>query len=84
MDAELRLRLASAIVIEGPKACGKTSTAAPVAAIDEAGETPWRFADRIDTKKCRGPALLAVIMGNGLRSVRPDAVAVIPISCVER
>jgi hypothetical protein len=50
-----------------------------VAAIDEASETLRRFADRIDTKKCGDPSLLAVITGNGFGYVRPDGVAVIPI-----
>ena len=49
------------------------------AAIDEASETLRRFADRIDTKKCGDPSLLAVITGNGFGYVRPDGVAVIPI-----
>ena len=49
------------------------------AAIDEASASLRRFADRIDTKKCGEPALLAVITGNGFGYVRPDGVAVIPI-----
>jgi len=49
------------------------------AAIDEASATLRRFADRIDTKKCGAPAVLAVITGNGFGYVRPDGVAVIPI-----
>ena len=55
------------------------STSATVAAIDEASATLRRFADRIDTKKCGAPAVLAVITGNGFGYVRPDGVAVIPI-----
>jgi hypothetical protein len=120
IEAELRRRLASAgaVVIEGPKACGKTATAETLAAsvvlldvdeqarraadvdavveaqdgrwaafevklgqaaIDEAGHSLRRFADRIDTKKCGEPAVLGVITGNGFAYVRPDGVAVIPI-----
>lgn len=48
-------------------------------AIDEASETLRRFAERIDTKKCGEPAVLAVITGNGFGYVRRDGVAVIPI-----
>ena len=47
--------------------------------IDEASETLRRFAERIDTKKCGEPAVLAVITGNGFGYVRRDGVAVIPI-----
>jgi hypothetical protein len=55
------------------------TVAAIDAAIDEASATLRRFADRIDTKKCGAPAVLAVITGNGFGYVRPDGVAVIPI-----
>jgi predicted AAA+ superfamily ATPase len=48
-------------------------------AIDEASATLRRCAERIDTKRCGEPALLAVITGNGFGYVRPDGVAVIPI-----
>jgi predicted AAA+ superfamily ATPase len=48
-------------------------------AIDEASETLRRFVDRIDTRKCGTPQVLAVITGNGFSYVRPDGVAVIPI-----
>ena len=48
-------------------------------AIDEASATLRRFADRVDTKKCGGPAALAVTTGNGYGYIRPDGVAVIPI-----
>ncbi len=48
-------------------------------AIDEASETLRRFAERIDTRKCGEPAVLAVITGNGFGYVRRDGVAVIPI-----
>ncbi len=48
-------------------------------AVDEAAATLLRFADRVDTRKCGSPAMLAVITGNGFGYVRPDGVAVIPI-----
>lgn len=48
-------------------------------AIDEASETLRRFVDRIDSRKCGTPQVLAVITGNGFSYVRPDGVAVIPI-----
>ena len=51
-------------------------------AIDEAAATLRKFADRIDTKKCGKPAMLAVITGNGYGYVRPDGVAVIPIGAL--
>lgn len=47
--------------------------------IEEAAATLRTFAERIDTKKCGEPAVLAVITGNGYGYVRPDGVAVIPI-----
>ena len=47
--------------------------------IDEASKTLRRFADRVDTRTCGEPAMLAVITGNGFGYIRPDGVAVIPV-----
>lgn len=52
------------------------------AGIDGAAATLRKFADRIDTKKCGAPTVLAVITGNGYGYVRPDGVAVIPIGAM--
>jgi hypothetical protein len=49
---------------------------------DEGAAQLLRFVERIDTRKCGGPAVLGVIVGAGYGHVRRDGVAVIPIGAL--
>jgi predicted AAA+ superfamily ATPase len=50
--------------------------------VDVAAASLTRFADRIDTARCRAPALLGVIVATGYGYRREDGVAVIPIGAL--
>jgi hypothetical protein len=50
--------------------------------VEEAAANLLRFADRVDTKKCGPPRMLAVITGLGLGYTRPDGIHVIPIGAL--
>jgi uncharacterized protein len=50
--------------------------------IDEAAASLLRFAERVDTARCRNPALLGVIVATGYGYRREDGVAVIPVGAL--
>ncbi len=52
------------------------------AAIDEAATHLLKFAAKVDTKKIGAPAFIGIIVGAGFGYVRPDGVAVIPVSAL--
>ncbi len=47
--------------------------------LDEAAANLLRFAERVDTRKCGEPSMLAVIVATGYGYIREDGVGVIPI-----
>lgn len=98
-DGELTERLASsgAVLIEGPRACGKTATALHVVAspvragaevelgatqTDAAAASLIKFSTLVDTEVCGKPAALVVITGTGYAYQRPDGVSVVPIGAL--
>ncbi len=53
------------------------------ARVDEAAKTLLRFRDkRVDTSKTGEPAMLAVIVSNGLSYMREDGVAVVSLGAL--
>ncbi|MCH7736034.1 MAG: NagC family transcriptional regulator [Chloroflexi bacterium] len=47
--------------------------------VEGSAEGLLRFSDRVDTRRCGPPGVLAVIVGSGYGYVRKDGVAVVPI-----
>ena len=64
------LALVPAVVIEGPRGCGKTWEARSL----------LRLRDRVDTDRIGPPAKLAVIGATGYAYDRPDGITVLPIT----
>lgn len=94
-DTELEQRLSSAggVVIEGPRACGKTATARQKAAsevlldideearVDEGAANLLKFVERVDLDRCGKPSALGVIVSAGYGYVK-DGIGVIPIGAL--
>ena len=87
-DVELAalLRATRAVVVEGPRACGKTETALRAAAsavrldVDDAARAAGlRMAERVDVNRHGRPAALVVVTGWGYGYRRPDGVCVVPV-----
>jgi predicted AAA+ superfamily ATPase len=50
--------------------------------IDDGATSLLRFAERVDTRKCGEPVMLAVICGTGYGYVRDDGIGVIPVGAL--
>jgi predicted AAA+ superfamily ATPase len=62
-----KLSASGAVLIRGPKSCGKTATAS-------------QFAKNIDTAKMDLPKSLNIITGTGMSHRRPDGINVISLA----
>jgi len=51
--------------------------------VEQGAASLLKFIDRVDTKKCGSPSLLAVITGTGYGYLREDGVTVIPIAALK-
>ena len=74
-----KLEASGAVLIEGPKFCGKTTL------IKEGAESLKALSDKIDTTKMKKPSFLMVLTGVGDYAYkRPeDGVLVVPIGCLK-
>ena len=70
------LGAAAAVLIEGPKACGKTATAREIAA------GLLKLKDRVDTAKMGAPSKMLIVTAAGYAYERPDGVAVAPVGAL--
>ncbi|MGV8135484.1 MAG: hypothetical protein AB2L20_09740 [Mangrovibacterium sp.] len=79
----LKLKASGALLIKGPKSCGKTETAKQFAKsilqVDRDEQVPVVM-KIIDTTKFTKPASLNIITGTGMSYTRPDGVNVISIA----
>lgn len=87
---EKKLKGKGAVLIQGPKWCGKTTTAEQIsksilymAKSDEA-ETLKKLESRIDITKMQKPSFLLVLTAIGKYAYqREDGVYVVPIGCLK-
>ena len=87
---EKKLKGKGAVLIQGPKWCGKTTTAEQIsksilymAKSDEA-ETLKKLESRIDITKMKKPSFLLILTGVGKYAYRrEDGVYVVPIGCLK-
>ncbi len=80
---EYRLEEVGAVLIEGPKWCGKTTTAEQQA-IEKGVATLTTLASKIDTAKMKTPAFMMVLTAVGDYAYqRKDGVYVVPVGCLK-
>lgn len=87
LDAQLSrtLQTIGAVLIEGPKLCGKSTTAAKQArsAVLLEPDRTLKLVDKIDVGKMSAPSFLMVLTASGEYAFRrDDGVLVVPIGCL--
>ncbi len=73
-----KLDAMGAVLIEGPKACGKTTTA------EQQAKSIKALSQIIDTTKMQAPAFCMVLTGVGdFAYRRQDGIYVVPLGCLK-